>query len=234
MAAAAETSRRSTVRIKKLTVEALPRPAPGGRSVLWDAEVKGFGVRVSSGGVRTYVLRYRPDDRGLPPRQVTIGQHGSPWTAEQARRRALDLLALVRSGGDPAADRERERDARARRDARREERMFAVQADRWFARHASGLRSAKDIQGVLERELKPAFAGKTVDEITRSDVSDMLDEVGDRSESAANKAHKWLRQMFNWFIEKGVVEHSPLERLKRPYAERRRTRTLSLLEIVVV
>ena len=227
-------SRRSTTRITKSTIEGLARPAAGGRSVLWDAEVKGFGVRVSSGGVRTYVLRYNAGGRDEPQRQITIGQHGSPWTAEQARKRALDLLAEVRSGGDPARERERRKAARAEQDARRSDRMFDVLADRWFARHAAGLRSAKDIEGVLERDLKPAFAGRTVEEISRSDVADMLEALGDRSESAANKAHKWMRQMFNWLIEKGVVEHSPLDRLKRPFSEGRRTRTLSLLELVVV
>ena len=230
------TSNRSTVRITKSTVEGLSRPAPGGRSVLWDAEVKGFGVRVTSSGMRTYVLRYQIGGRDAPQRQVTIGQHGSPYTADQARRRAVELLTLVRSGVDPLGERERAKDGAAADAERRAARMFNVLADRWVQRQvkATGMRSAKDIEGVIERDLKPAFAGLTVDEITREKVGDELEKIGNRSGAAANKSHKWLRRLFNWLIEKGVIEHSPVDRIKRPFPEGSRNRVLSLLEVVVM
>ena len=229
-------SRRSMTRITKSSVEALDVPPPGGRTVLWDAEVKGFGVRVSSGGDRTYVLRYQVGGRDQKQRQVTIGRHGSPFTADQARRRALEILASVRSGADPMADRERAREEKASQDALRVERMFDGLADQWLERHVrgGGLRSLKDVEGVLERDIKPAFKGLTVDEITRTKVNEALDVVGERSKAAANKMHKWLRQMFNWFIERGIVEHSPLDRIRRPHAEPSRSRVLSLLEIAIV
>lgn len=229
-------SRRSVTRITKSSVEALAIPSPGGRTVLWDAEVKGFGVRVSSGGDRTYVLRYQIGGRDEKQRQVTIGKHGSPFTAEQARRRALELLAAVRSGSDPVGERASARQAKATEDDRRAERMFDVLADRWFDRHVKGdgLRSVKDVKGVLERDIKPAFAGCTVDEVTKAKVIGALEAVGERSKAAANKMHKWLRQMFNWFVERGIVEHSPLDRVRRPHAEPSRKRVLSLLELAVV
>jgi len=88
MAGSAEGSGRSTARITKSTVEVPPRPGAGGRSVLRNTEVKGFGVRVTGAGVRTYVLRYQVGGRGAPQRQATIGRHGGGLTAEQARYRA--------------------------------------------------------------------------------------------------------------------------------------------------
>ncbi|MEI5688078.1 MULTISPECIES: tyrosine-type recombinase/integrase [Sphingomonas] len=229
-------SRRSVTRITKSSVEALAVPPPGGRTVLWDAEVKGFGVRVSSGGDRTYVLRYQVGGRDEKQRQVTIGRHGSPFTAEQARRRALEILTAVRSGSDPAGERASAQQAKAAEDDRRAERMFDVLADRWFDRHVkgNGLRSVKDVEGVLERDIKPAFAGCTVDEVTKAKVTEALEAVGERSKAAANKMHKWLRQMFNWFVERGIVEHSPLDRVRRPHAEPSRKRVLSLLEVATV
>ena len=228
--------RRSIVRLGKSTVEAAPVPSAGGRTVLWDAEVKGFGIRVAPSGARTYVLSYRIGGREAPKRTVTIGRHGSPWTADQARRRALELLALVRRGIDPVAEREQAREAAVDDAERRAARSFDVLADRWMREHVrrSKLRSVGDIEGVVERDLKPAFAGRSVDEITRAEVSEALERIGARSEAAANKAHKWARAMFNWFIDKGVVASSPLDRMSRPYPEESRTRTLSLLELVVV
>lgn len=223
------------VKLTKTAVEGVPLPSTGQRSVVWDLEVKGFGVRVTSAGVRTYVLRYRMGGRASQLRTFTIGQHGSPWTADQARRRALELLAQVRTGTDPAEQRTAaRRDVAADAEARAD-RMFAVVADRWYKQHVIGtaLRSAKDIKGVLERDLKPAFATSTIEEITRKTVSQMVEEVGERSHDAANKAFKWLRQLLNWCVEKGVIGQSPLG-AGLPFREGKRTRKLSLLEVVIV
>jgi hypothetical protein len=77
-------------------------------SVLWDAEVKGFGVRCRCSGVKYYVLKMRVGGR---QRWLTIGRHGSPWTVHTARREALRLLGLRASGQDPATERDRQRGA---------------------------------------------------------------------------------------------------------------------------
>lgn len=226
----------SISRLTKSVVDGARRPAAGQRLVLWDAEVKGFGLRITATGSKTYVLRYRMGGRGAPLRTYTIGQHGSPWTPDQARRRALELLAQVRSGVDPAAERDNGRKDAAADAESRATRMFGVLADRWFKQHvqAGGLRSEKDIEGVLERDLKPGFVELSVDEITKEKVAELIEAIGDRSHDAANKAFKWLRQMFNWLVEKGVLQSSPLDKVGMPYKEGRRTRTLSLMELVVV
>jgi integrase len=225
-----------TARISKSTVDGMVTPAPGTRAMLWDTEVKGFGVRITSTGVRTYVLRYRMGGGDTPQRMLTIGRHGSPWTAESARRRAVELLSQVRLGTDHVAERDAARAAAVVELDDRVRRMFATFADIWIKEHVQrdGLRSESDIRGVVERDLKPAFAGKTIDEITKADVTTMLNAIGDRSEPAANKAHKWLRAMYNWMIEKGHINRSPLERMGPPYKEKERTRVLRLGELVVL
>ncbi|MDB5427431.1 MAG: hypothetical protein JWR43_1406, partial [Phenylobacterium sp.] len=47
----------TTVRISKTTVDAA-EPAAA-RYVVWDDRLKGFGLRVTPNGVKTYVARYR-------------------------------------------------------------------------------------------------------------------------------------------------------------------------------
>lgn len=223
-----------TVNITKSFVSSLKMPAPGASRVNhWDGRIKGFGVRVYASGRIAYVLQYRMEGRG-PTRTFTIGTHGSPWTPEGARRRALDLLESVRRGVDPGAARvgnagDAEGAASALHD-------FDAFLDRYLALHvlANGLRSLKDIQGTFDRDVRPAFRGRSVLEITKQDVKDMRTRIGERSRSAANKAHKWLNAAFMWGIEHDVLEASPMIALSRPFPEPARQRRLADWEVALV
>jgi hypothetical protein len=84
-------------KITKRFVEALE---PSMRDIVkWDDELRGFGVRVKSSGVRSYLVQYR-NQYGRSKR-YTIGQHGR-ITAEAARTEAMRLLSDVALGNDPA------------------------------------------------------------------------------------------------------------------------------------
>ena len=84
-------------RLTKRVVDAVE--ASSAAAFIWDDEVKGFGLRVSPGGTRSYVLSYRAGrGRNAPQHRITIGKHGSPWTPELARREAR-AAARHHSGG---------------------------------------------------------------------------------------------------------------------------------------
>src|SRR6266851_3075848 len=84
-------------KITKRSVDALKAAADGAEAVLWDSELKGFGVRVQRGGAKSYVLHYRAGSgQGAPLRKLTIGRHGSPWTPETARKEAKTSPSTVR------------------------------------------------------------------------------------------------------------------------------------------
>ena len=86
-------------KISKRVVDAATRPNNLDRTFLWDSEVKGFGLMVTARGAKSYILQYRtPEGRS---RRITIGRHGSPWTPEDARQRAVEMLRSARQGFDP-------------------------------------------------------------------------------------------------------------------------------------
>src|SRR5216684_7276949 len=62
---------------------------------------RGFGVRVSSGGVKSFVLNYRIK---LRERRYTIGQHPD-WTVLDAVNEARKLRQRIDRGEDPLDDR---------------------------------------------------------------------------------------------------------------------------------
>lgn len=85
-------------RLTKRIVDAA-QPEAGRKAMLWDSDLKGFGLRVTPAGVKSYVVAYRtPLGRS---REITIGKHGSPWTCDEARARARDLLHEIAKGSDP-------------------------------------------------------------------------------------------------------------------------------------
>jgi hypothetical protein len=68
-----------------------------GRSpcLVWDGQTSGFGLRIHPTGRKAFVLRYR--NREGRQRWATLGPYGV-LTVEQARRKALALLAEVLEG----------------------------------------------------------------------------------------------------------------------------------------
>lgn len=93
-------AKRSSTRITKTVVDGL---GPG--QVVWDAEIKGFGVRCQT-KAKSYILKttFQGDQR-----QWTIGIHGSPWTADSARTEAKRRLGEIVQGKDPTEAKNRER-----------------------------------------------------------------------------------------------------------------------------
>lgn len=75
------------------------------------------------------------------------------------------------------------------------------------------------------------FGDRSIKALSRSDITKALDEIGDRSGSAANKAHKWLKKMFNFAVERGDLHGSPMDRMRPPHEEQSRERALDDREL---
>jgi predicted nucleotidyltransferase len=84
------------MKINKTVVEKIELPI-NGQQIYWDSELKGFGIRATSGGSKAYVVQSRV--RGKTIRR-TIGEHGV-YTSEQARFEAKKLLLQMEQGLDP-------------------------------------------------------------------------------------------------------------------------------------
>ena len=84
------------MRLTKTVVERLPAPAKG-YTLHWDGELRGFGVRVTARGVKTFVLQRRVNGKD---RRITIGRMG-PLTAVKHGARQQSCSAPSRPGGIP-------------------------------------------------------------------------------------------------------------------------------------
>ncbi|MBU2588200.1 MAG: tyrosine-type recombinase/integrase [Alphaproteobacteria bacterium] len=205
------------------TIEA-SKPCPGRDVYTWDSGLRGFGLRVTPKGVKSYVLQYRVD--GGPARRTTIGIHGSPWTTQTARKEAERLLMLVRQGVDPVEE---------ARNAKRREKVlnFSSYCDQFVELYlqANWPDTWPEQQRILENVLKPRWGKKALTALKRADMVKLMDDYADRPGSR-KVIHSLLRKLFNWAVDREDIEISPLAGMKAPKACPSRRRVLGQEELI--
>jgi integrase len=221
-------SKRGTIMATKITkraVDAASADAPPndakGYHLIWDSEVKGFGLKVihskekpgpdgqavKSGGKKIYILQYRMGGRGTPTKRYTIGEHGA-LTPDDARKEAERLKGLVRSGKDPRHEKRAIQDAH-RRDNAAKDSVESVGRE-FVQRHLPQRKSGPETARILEREVFPKWGGQPIGGVKRSDVLTLLDRIADRGAPyARNRAAATIRKLFNWAIGRGYLEANP-------------------------
>ncbi len=214
----------------KLTKQLVDRTTSADRELwVWDTEVRGFGLRVRPSGRKSYVVEYRPGEggRGTQKRRYTIGRHGSPWTPDAARKKAIEILAEVIKGGDPVVE---------RREARHSnEDTVGHFVEVFIERYAKKQqRSWRETERTLKREFIPRLGRKSLGDVSRRDVAYLIDQIADRAPVAAHRTFSYIRRFFNWCIEQGYLEASPCAGLKPPPGGGQRERILSDEELTIV
>ena len=204
---------------KRLTerfVESLPSPRDR-FAFVWDDEIRGFGVRVMPSGIKTYVFDYKLD--GMRHR-VTIGRHGER-PIDEIRGEAERMRGLVSSGVDPREGRRR-----------RGEPTFEELADEYIARRCGEKKSGREDARIIRKDLLPVWRRKLAREVTRRDVMLLVDDVKDRGAPImANRTLSVVGRLFNFGIDRDLVQSNPAIRVRPVAKETRRERVLSAEEI---
>src|SRR6478609_7543146 len=84
------------MKLTKTLIDKTPAPESG-ETILWDSEVRGYGLRVSRGGKKSFFVAGRVKGKSL---QFTIGAYGT-FTEHLARLKAQSILQGMRDGIDP-------------------------------------------------------------------------------------------------------------------------------------
>jgi integrase len=156
-----------TVKIGKRAVDAAGPELVAYR--LWDADLKGFGLKVLPSGAKTYFVWYRAGEgRAAARREYTIARHGE-MTPEEARQEAAKVLSRVRLGEDPQQNR-----SRARQDI-----TMAALCDLYLAEGVTTKKAstvATD-RSRIQPHIKPLLGRKPVPAVTSADVERFLADV---------------------------------------------------------
>ena len=196
--------------------------ATGRQYAIWDTELKGFGLRVNSTGVKTFVIRYRVGGgRTAVGRMHVIGRYG-PLTADKARKDAKVALAEVTAGGDPQGGRA----------ASRAEMTVADLCDLYLAegcatKKASTLATDKVR---IERHIKPLLGRNRVCDVNRAEIERFLSDVAaGKTASPQKPTRKALRAKG---LKGAALETADARKLNDPVARGGKgtaSRTLGLL-----
>ena len=169
--------------ISRRTVEALPT---GEReAVFWDHELSGFGVRIYPSGTKVYLVQTRS---GGKSRRVTIGRHGV-LSAEQARRKAAQVIASIKAGEEPARP-QSPPDAGP---------TIAEVAERYMKEHVAVRckpSTARACRCTLDRYLLPVFGARPLGTIGREEVAALQYRLH-KTPIMANRVVDMLSRLFN-------------------------------------
>ena len=190
---------------------------------------RGFGVRVTAGGSRAFVLNYRLRGR---EHRYTIGAWPD-WSALKAVREARNLRQRVDRGENPLEDRAPSPAAKT----------ISTVLDDFITRYVRNkdrpLRSAADIESALNRLVKPRIGKLGIYDLRRSHIAAMMDRIEDEAGPVmADRTRAYLRKALSWYGERddqfnltaAFVRVKPRANPK----DRARTRVLSDEEIRVI
>ncbi len=211
----------SRVKLTKTTLAKIEPPATGQRFVR-DTDLKGFGVRVTAKGHKSFILEKRINGR---VKRITLGRD-TELTVSQARTRAQQLLGQIAMGEDPVA---KARRARARGVA-----LPQAYADYLKSRPRLRPSTRRD----YDRAIYTVFADwhqRPLHTLTGPMILHRHRELAaERSEQAANNYMRVLRAVFTFAMDRyedgsgrPVIAQNPVLILTRTRAwypaDRRRT-----------
>jgi integrase len=210
------------LKLTKRTVDAL---LPGDRPYLArDTDLKGFACRIGASGSKSWVVAYRPapGGRGVREKVITLGSI-STLTPDQARRAAAEMLARVRLGEDPGADRSEKRKALTLGELLD---FFDQQHVALFVKPTTAVshRLALDV-------LRGAHGSSKAESVTRAQVASLHARLSDRPYTANRHLAVWAKA-FSWAGKRGIISgnHNPAKGIER-YREQGRERFLTSDEL---
>jgi integrase len=210
-----------TVTITARTLPGLACPTDRAEVTYWDDGLPGFGLRCRPNG-RAWVVQWR-SKAGVPGKRTL----GAPpqVTLQAARKAAGDLLAAVRTGADPSAEKA----------ARKAAVPVRTLVDAYLVHQRERLRSRSFVE--CERHLlvhAEPLHGLRADAVTPRDIVRLLDSlsVGGRTKSMVRAS---LHAMWVWAIRRQEVPPmNPVAATAKPAEAGSRARVLTEGEVALL
>jgi integrase len=194
------------------------KPAPKAYLV---REKRGFAIRVLPSGVKTWLFIYTYNKK---KKWFKLGQYPS-LSLKEARIEYNKAYKEYQKGESPAEKKQQKKKAGT------VEELAEYFIERGLKQ--KGNRSWKEYKRNLDKDVIPAWGDRNINDIKKNDVIELLEKIVDRgSKNQSNQVFKIVRRMFNFAIERDLLENTPCYKLKPLTPENRKERKLSDSEIV--
>lgn len=198
---------------ERLTDALVRRASAGDRAQVffWDAEVKGFGLRITNKGAKSFILDYRVGGR---QRRITIGNYPD-WSVKAARTEAGDLKKLVDKGEDPMGERHAQRAAPTVED------LWRRYQENHLPRKAP--RSQVDERIMWDKLILPELGKFKVTEVSHDQVEALHRKITKERGTPirANRTVEVLRKAYNLAIRWEWCESNPASGVQKNREEKR-------------
>jgi integrase len=198
------------IKLTDTIVKDLPTPTIGNK-ITYDDAVRGFGVRVTAGGARAFILNYRTT--AGRERRFTIGSYPD-WKTGPAREEAKDLKKRIDVGEDPMGETEAERAAKT----------VADMIERFEEEHLPDCRpsTAANYKIIIAKYIKPELKQRKVKDVDYSDIDGLRRKVSKIAPYQANRTLAVLSKMFSLAIQWRWRTDNPVKGVKRNQENKRR------------
>jgi|CXWL01.1.fsa_nt_gi integrase len=184
------TTKIKKIKITKRFVDNVELPKNKKDHVFWDTELKGFGLRVRSSGStlqKTYIIKYRDKNTGRQHKPI-VGTY-PPMPPEKARSEAMQQLASVQTGSNPAIEKKYNRNSITMKEL----------ADRFLREHVAVNNKPSTQQSYksrIERVIIPQLGNLPVKAVSMDDITRLKMNMA-KTPYDFNRACANLSKMFN-------------------------------------
>lgn len=178
-------------------------PKPDKRTEIYDENTSGLALRVTKTGHKSFVYRYRYNNR---VKRFTMGSYPKMGLAK-ARKEVKRLAYEVSQGIDPIAEKRKNKHKQSIK-------TFKQIAQEFKKKHLPTLREStqSEYERIIDNELIPAFGRMELDEITKRQIIHALDKkaIDGKSPTMANRIRARLSRIYTFAISRGLAETNPV------------------------
>tara|TARA_R110000822_G_scaffold164491_1_gene304934 strand:+ start:73968 stop:75350 length:1383 start_codon:yes stop_codon:yes gene_type:complete len=194
------------------------------REIFWFQGFKGFGIRVSNTGHKTFTYVYSALGR---TRWMTIGRYPEV-SLTKALKQYAEAVEKRDYGEDPAYDRKTDNI-----DFRETPTVNQVIKNYIDYSIKTGKKSWKKEARYLQRDAAPYIGHHKIDKVKRKEIAQIVNKIiyERGSKHAACELLQYLKRLYNVSIGWGLCEHNPCYHIQKPAKTTRRDRVLYPEEI---
>lgn len=200
------------------------------RETYFDTSLPCFALRVFPTGAKSFIIKYR--NKYDQQRFHKIGSFPT-MTLEKARERARELLQDIELGGDPAKQKQEDKDV-----------LTVSELCELYLEKGLGEKKASTVmndKSRIERHIKPLIGNEPIRTLTRGQVEDMMQDIakgkkiatsikGDKPRSkitirggrdAATRTTQLLGAILQFGVRRELLDKNPAYGIKKPKSNTR-------------